>query len=75
MNYLTSKVFWKVKYPAVLVQDDVHNMVVEDGKIISSNGSLVSYIASLDLLEKMSNKAHRNYVEDQLYLKRLKNAL
>ncbi len=49
--------------------------VVQDGNIISSNGSLVSYIASLDLLEQMTNKTQREYVEELLLINKLKQKL
>jgi hypothetical protein len=52
--------------------DDNIVSVVKDGKIISSNGSLVSYLASLDLLELMTSPAHRKYVEEQLLINKLK---
>jgi len=60
------------KYPSILVMDDSKNAVVKDGNIISSNGNLVSYIASLDLLEIMTSKAQRKYVENELLLYKLK---
>ena len=60
------------KYPSLLVMDDSKNTVVKDGNIISSNGNLVSYIASLDLLEMMTSKAQRKYVENELLLNKLK---
>lgn len=60
-------------YPRLLVMDDNMVSVVKDGKIISSNGNLVSYIASLDLLELMTSAEHRQYVEEQLLLSKLKN--
>lgn len=58
-------------YPALLVQDDSLVTYVEDGKFLSSNGNLASYISSLELLEKLAGKAHRKYVESYLYLRRL----
>ena len=58
-------------YPRLLVMDDNVVSVIQDGKIISSNGNLVSYRASLDLLEQMTGRSHRNYVEDQLLLHKL----
>ncbi|PCJ97950.1 MAG: glutamine amidotransferase [Flavobacteriaceae bacterium] len=58
-------------YPNVKVANDDTVAVVRDGTIFSSNGNLVSYRASLDLLEEMTNKAHRNYVAQELYLDRL----
>lgn len=60
-------------YPDLLVQDDATVTYVEDGKFISSNGNLVSYIAALNLLEKMTSPQHRKFVEGQLYLDRLEN--
>ena len=59
------------KYPALKVQDDQSMSFVEDGKFLSSNGNLASYISALELLEKMSDKTHRDFVESYLYLKRL----
>lgn len=60
-------------YPNLLVQDDTKIAYVEDGKFLSSNGNLVSYISALKLLEKMSSIAHRKYVESYLFLDRFKN--
>jgi hypothetical protein len=45
---------------------------IEDGKFLSSNGNLASYISALELLEKMTSPAHREFVESYLYLDRLK---
>ncbi len=58
-------------YPNLIVQDDSKISYVEDGKFLSSNGNLASYISSLELLEKLTNRQHRHYVESQLYLDRL----
>ncbi len=58
-------------YPNLLVQNDAVVSYVEDGKFISSNGNLASYISSLELLEKMTSPAHRKFVESYLYLDRL----
>lgn len=60
------------EYPKLLVQNDSLISFVEDGKFLSANGNLASYIASLELLERLSGKAHREYVESSLYLQRLK---
>lgn len=60
------------KYPSLLVMDDSKHTVVRDKNIISSNGNLVSYIASLDLLELMTSKAQRKYVENEILLNKLK---
>ncbi|QEG21510.1 DJ-1/PfpI family protein [Mariniblastus fucicola] len=59
------------KYPALKVQDDQEISFVEDGKFLSSNGNLASYISALELLEKMSDDKHRLFVESYLYIERL----
>lgn len=58
-------------YPNLLVQDDSINTVVADGKILSSNGNLVTYLASLELLEKMAGKEQRQQVENELLIHKL----
>lgn len=60
-------------YPNLKVQDDGKVSYMEDGKFLSSNGNLASYISSLELLEKLSNKKQRKFVESYLYLDRLQN--
>lgn len=60
-------------YPNLKVQDDSEVTFVEDGKYLSSNGNLASYISALNLLEKMTSTEHRKFVESYLYLDRLKN--
>lgn len=60
-------------YPDLLVQDDAQTAFVEDGKFSSSNGNLASYISALNLVEKMTSKEHREFVESYLYLDRLQN--
>jgi len=55
-----------------MVKNDSINTVVTDGKIISSNGNLVSYIASLELLGKMAGKEQRERVENELLIHKLK---
>jgi len=59
-------------YPKLLVMNDAVFSVVRDGKVISSNGNLVSYIASLDLLDLMTSADHRKYVEEILLLDKIK---
>ncbi|MCM8528955.1 MAG: DJ-1/PfpI family protein [Lentisphaeraceae bacterium] len=61
------------EYPELKVQDETKVSYVEDGKFSSSNGNLATYISSLELLEKMSSKKHREFVESYLYLERLQN--
>lgn len=60
-------------YPKLKVQDDAKVSFVEDGKFFSSNGNLTSYISALKLLEKLTSKEHRKFVESYLYLERLQN--
>ena len=60
-------------YPNLNVQDDSLVTFVEDGKFSSSNGNLTSYISALNLVEKMTSKEHRKFVESYLYLDRLQN--
>ncbi|MBB3209158.1 transcriptional regulator GlxA family with amidase domain [Rhodopirellula rubra] len=59
-------------YPELVVQDDSQVSFVRDGKMISSNGNLASYISALELLEEMTNREHREFVESHLYLERLR---
>jgi transcriptional regulator GlxA family with amidase domain len=61
----------QTQYPNLNVLDDNLFSVVEDEKLISSNGSLVSYIASFDLLEKLTSKEHRKFVESSILFDRL----
>ena len=58
-------------YPDLKVQDDGSISYMEDGKFLSSNGNLASYISPLELLEKLSSKNQRKYVESMIYLDRL----
>ena len=60
-------------FPNLLVQNDSLVSFVEDGKFSSSNGNLVSYVTALKLLEKMTSKEQRAFVESYLYLDRLQN--
>ncbi len=60
-------------YPKLNVQNDDSVTFVEDGKFLSSNGNLASYISALELLEKMTSAEHREFVESYLYLDRLQN--
>ncbi|AGC78578.1 DJ-1/PfpI family protein [Nonlabens dokdonensis] len=58
-------------YPDLKVQNDSLITFVRDGKFLSSNGNLASYISSLELVEIMTSKEHRAFVESYLYLDRL----
>ncbi len=60
-------------YPNLKVQNDSLVTFVRDGKFLSSNGNLASYISALELVEIMTNKEHRKFVESYLYLDRLQN--
>jgi len=72
VTYVTGGEYLKTDYPNLKVADDSNISVVQDGKFISSNGNLVSYIASLDLLEKMTNTEHRKFVETSILFDRIK---
>jgi transcriptional regulator GlxA family with amidase domain len=71
VTYCSGSVKLQHDYPKLLVKDDKKVSVVRDGRIISSNGNLVSYIASLDLLELMTSTAHRKHVEGELLINKL----
>lgn len=58
-------------YPALKVQNDSLVTFVRDGKFLSSNGNLASYVSALELLEIMTSIEHRKFVESYLYLDRL----
>lgn len=60
-------------YPNLKVQDDQTISYVKDGKFLSSNGNLTSYISALNLVEIMTSAEHRKFVESYLYLDRLQN--
>lgn len=59
-------------YPNLKVQNDSLVTFIKDGKFLSSNGNLASYISALELLEIMTNTEHRKFVESYLYLDQLK---
>ena len=63
----------QIDYPNLKVQNDSLITFVEDGKFLSSNGNLTSYISALQLLEKMTSLEHRKFVESYLYLNRLQD--
>lgn len=71
VTYVTGGKSLQKDYPELKVMDDSKVAVMEDGKIFSSNGSLVSYLGSLELLEKLTNTDHRKAVESELLLDRL----
>ena len=72
VTYVTGGELLKLEYPNLKVVNDDEVSVVQDGKFISSNGSLVSYIASFDLLEKLTSKEHRKFVETAILFDRIK---
>ncbi len=63
----------QIDYPNLKVQDDSEVTFVRDGKFLSSNGNLASYISALELVEIMTTTEHRKFVESYLYLDRLQN--
>ncbi len=72
VTYVTGGESLKSDYPNLKVANDHEVYVVQDGKFISSNGSLVSYIASFDLLEKLTTIEHRKFVETSILFDRIK---
>ncbi len=60
------------EYPKLKVQDDASVTFVRDGKFFSSNGNLATYVSALALLEEMTTREHRMFVESYIYLERLK---
>jgi transcriptional regulator GlxA family with amidase domain len=63
----------QIDYPNLKVQDDSLVTFIADGKFVSSNGNLASYVSALELLERMTSNEHRKFVESYLYLDRLQN--
>ena len=61
------------KYPDVLVQHDI-NVVIDDG-VLTSNGSVVSYEAAIDLLAKLTSDEFAAEVANDLQFKRVANAV
>jgi len=61
------------EYPELIVQNDSLVTYVKDGKFLSSNGNLASYVSALNLVEIMTSPEHRKFVESYLYLDRLQN--
>ncbi len=59
----------KRAYPKVDVQFDKN--VVIDGKVITSNGGAVSYLAAFKLLSKLSSPEHAKEIADLLQFSRL----
>jgi len=60
-------------YPELKVQNDSLVTYVKDGKFLSSNGNLASYVSALNLVEIMTSPEHRKFVESYLYLDRLQD--
>lgn len=60
-------------FPNLKVQNDSLVTFVRDGKFLSSNGNLASYISALELLETMTSPEHRKFVESYLYLDRIQD--
>lgn len=63
----------QIDYPNLEVQDDSVVTYIKDGKYLSSNGNLTSYISALNLLEIMTSTEQREFVESYLYLDRLQD--
>lgn len=69
-TYLTGGTLLQQRFPKAKVQSDDHHFVV-DGKLVTSNGALVSYEASLWVVRQLAGGAHADYVDQRLYLSRL----
>ncbi len=63
----------QMDYPNLKVQNDSLVTFIKDGKFLSSNGNLASYISALELVEILTSPEHRDFVESYLYLDRLQN--
>jgi transcriptional regulator GlxA family with amidase domain len=63
----------QIDYPSLRVQNDSLVTFVQDGKFLSSNGNLASYISALELLEIMTTPEQRKFIESYLYLDRLQD--
>ncbi|WP_420572613.1 DJ-1/PfpI family protein [Kordia sp.] len=74
VTYVTGGELLKEQYPNLKVADDTKVATMKDGKFLSSNGNLVSYTSSLELLEILTNKTQRLYVEESILLNELKAA-
>lgn len=72
VTYVTGGEALKTEYPNLNVANDDEVSVMKDGKFFSSNGSLVSYLGSFDLLEEMTSLEHRKHVESAILFDRLK---
>lgn len=72
VTYVSGSSALKSSYPNLKVADDELVAVVQDGKFISSNGSMVSYTASFDLLETMTSIEHRAFVERTILFDRMR---
>ena len=60
-------------YPNLKVQNDSLVRYFEDGKFLSSNGNLISYVSALNLLKKMAGQEQVDFVDSYIYLKELQN--
>ena len=60
-------------YPNLKVKNDSVVRYMEDGKFISSNGNLISYVSALNVLKKMAGQEQVDFVESYIYLKELQD--
>lgn len=68
-TYPGGEVWLKLNHPRVRI--DIDATVVVDSNIVTSNGSLVSYAAAIELLERISGPEHAQEVSETLYFTRL----
>jgi transcriptional regulator GlxA family with amidase domain len=70
-TYVGGGALLQEKFPGAKVLDDMQNPLVVDGNLITSNGGLVSYEASIKLLEMMSSKKQADGVAAELFLSQM----
>ena len=68
-TYPGGEVWLKLRYPRIDIE--INDTVVVDGNVITSNGSLVSYQAALELLRRLGGDRAAQKIADKLYYTRL----
>jgi len=68
-TYPGGEVWLNLNHPAIDIE--INETVVVDGNIITSNGSLVSYEAALELLGQMAGEDTAEEIADLIYFNRL----
>jgi putative intracellular protease/amidase len=68
-TYVGGELWLKLNHPRIDIE--MNKTVVVDDNVVTSNGSLVSYQAALELLRRMENDKVAEEVADKLYYTRL----